>query len=44
MMPTNDDIGAIEVTNKRQRAEAHGARSECRWCLGSSVSHGLLTR
>jgi hypothetical protein len=40
MMPTNDDIAAIE-SPKRQRAEAHGAQSHARWSSGRSASHGL---
>jgi hypothetical protein len=40
MMPTNDDIAAIE-SPKRQRAEAHGAQSHARWSAGRSASHGL---
>ena len=40
MMPSNE-IAAIESSNKRQRAEAHGAQSHARWFSGRFASHGL---
>jgi hypothetical protein len=40
MMPSNE-IAAIESSNMRQRAEAHGARSHARWFSGRFAPHGL---
>jgi hypothetical protein len=43
MMPANE-IAAIETSNMRQRAEAHGARSHARWFSGRFAPHDLSSR
>ena len=40
MMPSNK-IAAIETSNQRQRADAHGAQSRARWFSGRFAPHGL---
>ena len=44
MMPAGGNSELIERSNKRQRAEAHGAQSHARWFSGRSVPHGLSIR